>query len=122
MRSLKHKRAIGVLAAAGDRRDEDIRELGRIAATGFDHLVLREDGWLRGRQPGETAELLAQGVRSAGTGTKIEIVLDELVAVDHGLGIAQPGDLVVVFADDITGTWKKVIYWNREDPRSDSAP
>jgi len=35
-------------------------------------------------------------------------------AVEHALTIAEPNDLVVLFADDITGTWKRVIYFGKE--------
>ena len=34
---------IGIIATAGDRRDEDMRELGDVAAQHFDVLVIRED-------------------------------------------------------------------------------
>ena len=46
-------RRIGVIAAPGDRRDEDILDLARAAAPAFDLILLREDDDLRGRQPGE---------------------------------------------------------------------
>ena len=39
---------VGVIAAAGDRRDEDIRELGRIAGRTFDEIIIRQDKNLRG--------------------------------------------------------------------------
>jgi hypothetical protein len=29
--------------------------------------------------------------------------------------LAEPGDLVVIFADDVTRTWKQVIYWGRPE-------
>ena len=56
---------IGVIATAGDRRDEDMRELGHIAAQHFDVVIVREDVALRGRERGEVAELVAEGVRTA---------------------------------------------------------
>ena len=34
---------IGVIATAGDRRDEDMRELGAVAAQHFDVVIVRED-------------------------------------------------------------------------------
>ena len=40
---------IGVIATAGDRRDEDMRELGEVAAEHFDVVVVREDAALRRR-------------------------------------------------------------------------
>ena len=56
---------IGVIATAGDRRDEDMRELGHIAAQHFDVVIVREDVALRGRERGEVAELVVEGVRTA---------------------------------------------------------
>ena len=42
-------RRIVVLAAPGDRRDEDIREIASIAAGHFDHYICRRDDNRRGR-------------------------------------------------------------------------
>jgi cyanophycin synthetase len=50
-------RRVGVIAAPGDRRDDDIRELGRLAA-GLDHVIIKEDTDRRGREPGEVAQLV----------------------------------------------------------------
>ena len=58
-------RAIGVLGIPGDRRDEDQREYGAIAAGAFDEIIVREDKNLRGRAPGETATNVIEGVREA---------------------------------------------------------
>ena len=55
---------IGMIATAGDRRDDDMRELGAIAADHFDVLVVREDARLRGRKSGETSGLIAEGARA----------------------------------------------------------
>jgi len=95
---------IGMIGAAGDRRDDDIRELGAIAADHFDVLVVREDERLRDRAAGITAELVAQGARArmAGGDTRcrqVEIVLDEMTAVRHCMARANPGDLVVLCVD-----------------------
>src|SRR4029453_5253206 len=59
------RRRTGVIASPGDRRDKDIRELGEVAARHFDALIVREDRNLRGRQPGEIAELVAAGARTS---------------------------------------------------------
>jgi len=78
---------IGMIAAAGDRRDDSMRELGRIAADHFDVIVVREDISLRGRRAGETAELVADGARAGmndgGRCKQVEIVPDEIAAVRH---------------------------------------
>ena len=108
------KRAIGVVMAAGDRRDDDIREVGKIAASAFDIIIAKEDDDLRGRAPGEVPRLVGEGARAAGLGERATYARGaEPEAVDFALGLAEPGDLVVVFADDVTRTWKQVIYWGK---------
>ena len=57
-------RAIGVIGIPGDRRDEDQREYGAIAAWAFDEIIVREDKNLRGRSPGESAGNVVEGVRA----------------------------------------------------------
>ncbi|WP_220433128.1 glutamate ligase domain-containing protein, partial [Raoultella terrigena] len=54
---------IGVIATAGDRRDQDMRELGEIAAQHFDVVIVREDVSLRGRKRGDVAGLVAEARR-----------------------------------------------------------
>ena len=58
-------RAIGVIGIPGDRRDQDQREYGALAATAFDEIVIREDRNLRGREPGESASNVVAGIRAA---------------------------------------------------------
>jgi cyanophycin synthetase len=95
---------IGLVATAGDRREDDMRELGSVAAEHFDVVVVREDQRLRGRERGFTAELVAEGARSriGEPGVRcrqVEIVLDEGEAVRHVMARANPGDIVVMNVD-----------------------
>ncbi len=95
---------IGMVATAGDRRDDDMRELGAVAAEHFDVVVVREDQRLRGRERGYTANLVAEGVRGriGEPGVRcrqVEIVLDETPAVRHVMARANPGDIVVLTVD-----------------------
>jgi cyanophycin synthetase len=110
-----YQRVIGVVSAPGDRRDQDISAVGAIAGTMFDLLVLKEDDDRRGRHKGAIMAMLREAALGAGMAEE-GIVLggDELDAVRHALGAAEPGDLVVVFADAITAVWKTVIYWGKD--------
>jgi len=105
-------RRIGVMATAGDRRDEDIIELGRVAARHFDLVVAREDVNPRGRPRGSAASLIEQGVREAMAGgarcSGVETVLDEMEATRHALDLAGEGDLVVVCVDHPNAVWKEL--------------
>ena len=103
---------IGVIATAGDRRDEDIVELGKIAATHFDTIIVREDANNRGRPRGETAALVERGVREAMAGgarcTSVETVLDEMEATRYALDMGHEGDVVVVCVDHANDVWKEL--------------
>jgi cyanophycin synthetase len=104
-------RRIGVVATAGDRRDEDIVELGRVAARYFDEIIIREDENNRGRPRGNTAELIAEGIEAAGEERRVgevRIVLEELEATRAALDIAADGDVVVVCVDHANQVWKEL--------------
>jgi cyanophycin synthetase len=117
---LRKKRAIGIVAAPGDRRDEDIRNLARIVAATFDEVIVREDESLRGRARGAVAAIIEDELLAAGKSPDcIRVVLPELDAVQAGLEAATPGDLLVVFADDLSPVWKRVIYFGRADVPAD---
>jgi cyanophycin synthetase len=122
VRELRKRRTIGVVAAAGDRRDEDIRELGQVAGASFDVIIAKEDRDLRGRPAGEAAELLCAGARAAGLANdKVLAVLREDEAIEHALAMAEPADLVVIFADEPAAAWKRVIYWGTDRSKAESA-
>ena len=103
-------RRIGVVATAGDRRDDDIRAIGSVSARYFDEIIIREDANNRGRPRGGTAALIAEGIESAPdrrAGT-VATVLDELEAARAALDMAREGDIVVVCVDHANQVWKEL--------------
>ena len=52
---------------------------------------------------------------------RIEVITDEQEATSKALQIAEPGDLLLVLADNIKRTWKQIIYFNSE-ARVDEIP
>ena len=106
-------RKIAVLAAPGDRRDEDIREIAKIAADHFDHFICRCDDVRRGRGSDEVAVMLKNRLLEAGISTdQIEVIPDEQEAVTRSLEMAAAGDLILILGDNIKRTWKQIIYFN----------
>jgi len=94
---------IGVITAPGDRRDDDIRELGRLAAA-LDHVIVKEDNDRRGRGAGEIAALVRDGLVSGGlSNDAIEVVSDEIAAVDRAIELLDDHDIAVILADDVPG-------------------
>ena len=55
---------VGIISGTGDRRDEDIRELGAISARYFDEIIIRQDKHLRGRTAENIVDLLVEGIES----------------------------------------------------------
>ena len=104
---------IAVIATAGDRRDADIRELGRAAAPHFDSIIVREDRNNRGRRRGATAALIEDGLRAAmaegaARCREVRIITDELEATRAALDAAGDGDLVVLCVDYANEVWKEL--------------
>lgn len=107
-----------VLAAPGDRRDEDIRDIAGAAAGHFDRYICREDDSPRGRERGSIAAMLREELLGGGVAEDaIEIVIDEQDAMQRALESAQPDDLVLLFVDNITRSWKQVIHFQTDSPR-----
>jgi cyanophycin synthetase len=105
-------RKILVVAAPGDRRDEDIEDIAKAAAGHFDYYFCRQDDSLRAREDGEVPEMLRKSLIGAGVDSdRIEIVADEQAAIDAALNKARAGDLVMIFGDAIKRCWKQIIHF-----------
>ena len=104
-----------VLAAPGDRRDEDVREIARLCAGHFDRYVCRRDDNPRGRGPREVPELLRDALLEHGVpADAIEVIPDEQDSVDAALRAAAKDDLLLVFGDAIERTWKQITEFSPE--------
>jgi cyanophycin synthetase len=104
---------ICVLAAPGDRRDEDIVEIGRTAAGTFDHYICRRDDGLRGRKGDEVPRMLRAALLEEGVpAQQVEVIPDEQEAVSQALRMAKAGDLLLVFADAVTRTWNQLVHFH----------
>ena len=94
-------RKIGVVGGPGDRRDEDLISLGRIAAEIFDRIIVKEDQDSRGREPGEVADLITKGIYQINPDTTCEVILSETEATNKALNQAQKKELVVIFPEKV---------------------
>jgi cyanophycin synthetase len=106
-------RRICVVAGPGDRRDEDVRDIGRAAAAGqFDHYICRRDDDLRGRAGDEVPLMIRDAMIDAGTpARRIEVIPDEQEAMQAALTMGQRGDIVLLFADALARSWKQVVHF-----------
>jgi cyanophycin synthetase len=90
-----------VVSGAGDRRDEDLRELTRVLGAAFDNVILYEDACQRGRADGEVLGLLREGLQGAARASHVEEIRGEFIAIDRALAILKPGDQCLVLVDQV---------------------
>jgi cyanophycin synthetase len=90
-----------VVSGAGDRRDEDIRDLTRILGNAFDNIILYEDQCQRGRENGEVLKLLQEGLVGATKTKRVKEIQGECLAIDTALSDVAPGDICLILIDQI---------------------
>ncbi|HPH86351.1 MAG TPA: cyanophycin synthetase, partial [Ferruginibacter sp.] len=91
---------VGIISGTGDRRDEDIMELGRISGRSFDEIIIRQDKNLRGRTAEEIVNLLVKGINETKPGDiPITIIYNEKEAIMHAYNTAKPGSLITIMCD-----------------------
>lgn len=101
MQGIGASRYVGVIGMPGDRTEKSIRDVGSLCGRFFSRLYIKEDSDLRGRKPGEVAELMYNSAVSAGLGKdKANIILSELKAFETAILDARPGDLIVLFYEE----------------------
>lgn len=92
---------IGIITGTGDRRDDDIREMGRISAQMFDHIIIRQDKFLRGRKAEDIVNLLVEGIREENPEQSYEYIPKEVEALKHALSLAKKGTYITALSDVI---------------------
>jgi cyanophycin synthetase len=93
---------IGVIGGPGDRRNEDLILLGKIAAKVFDRIIVKEDDDKRGRIAGEVADLIIKGILQENSQVVYEKIESEKEAIDRGLDGATEGSLVTIFPESVS--------------------
>lgn len=99
LQSVDATKKIGIIAGVGDRRDEDIRECANIAARMFDHIIIRQEKYLRGRTEDEIIELILEGIKSSGKSVTYEIIPKETEAIKHAINSAEEGSFITALSD-----------------------
>jgi UDP-N-acetylmuramoyl-L-alanyl-D-glutamate--2,6-diaminopimelate ligase len=97
LRPLTSGRLIVVFGSAGERDPTKRAPMGRVAATRAD-LVIVTDEDPRLEDPRAINEQIADGARAAGAidGQTLWVIDDRREAIGHAIGLARPGDAVVL--------------------------
>lgn len=106
---------IGLIAGTGDRRDEDIHELGRLSAQMFDYIILRQEKHLRGRTEENILELLREGILSVDANKQFEIVSNEIDVIKYAISLAKPGAFIVALSDVVHNAIETVQNYQEQE-------
>ncbi|MFT3679649.1 MAG: cyanophycin synthetase [Ferruginibacter sp.] len=105
---LDYKTKIGVISGTGDRRDDDIRELGEISGAHFDEIIIRCDKNLRGRTAEEIIDLLQAGINKANPNVPVKIIANENEALEYIYANPVNGALYTIMCDVVAGALDKI--------------
>ncbi len=105
---LDYKKKIGVISGTGDRRDEDIEELGAVSALYFEEIIIRCDKNLRGRTAEEIISLLQKGIDSVNPNIPTTVIANENEALEYIYQNQQEGALYTIMCDVVAGAIKKI--------------
>lgn len=112
---VKHR--VGILTGVGDRRDEDLFQIGHVAADLFDEIIIRLDKDFRGRNPLALVELVRQGILAVDNHKPVTVIPDELAALNHAIQTVRPGALIVHLTEQVEQTIKFVEEYKVQDER-----
>jgi cyanophycin synthetase len=115
-RSLLPGQLVGIVTAPGDRRDEDLVDVGRVCASRFDELVVYESS-SRGRDYGGAVDLILRGAEDVvGKSDTLHRELDVGDAIRLGLSLCGRGDVLVFACGSSLDVFVDAI--RRSDPES----
>jgi cyanophycin synthetase len=118
LESVTASKKIGIIAGVGDRRDEDIRECAQIAARMFDHIIIRQEKYLRGRTEDEIINLILDGIKTSGREVSYEIIPKETEAIKHAINCAEEGSFITALSDVVTNAIEIVQeYLDKENEK-----
>lgn len=102
----KAAKKTGVIYATGDRRPEDIRLIGVYAAEMFDEIIINNEHEARGVSTDELTAWLIEGVKSVNENIPINILPDEIAALDYAVQQAKEDELVFASINNIPAALK----------------
>jgi cyanophycin synthetase len=105
----------GIIAVPGDRRDDDIRNIGLISATMFDRIIIKHDTDLRGRTHDELNNLLIEGIKQLNKEVPTQIISEEKEAIDTALAEAEKGSFILVATSTVAETIDYVNQLHKMD-------
>ncbi len=94
----------GIITAPGDRREEDMKNIGRYAAQMFDKIIIKHNKDDRGRTKEELSTFLMNGIREINSNVEVSIISDEIESIQYAIDNAISGEFIFVCVEDVQNT------------------
>ena len=90
---------IGIIVGTGDRLESDLVRIGEIAAEMFDHIIIQQIKFLRGRTAESIVDNLRAGIMKVNPNAKWERISDDEEALAYALSIAPEGAIITALSN-----------------------
>lgn len=113
--TLDVKRHTGIISGTGDRRDDDLREIGRISADMFDDIIICQEKYLRGRSYENIVGLIKEGILEVNPNIPLQIIPVGEEALAYAINNVQPGSFITIIGDSVSHALEAVqAYQDKE--------
>ncbi|MFL5763535.1 MAG: cyanophycin synthetase [Bacteroidia bacterium] len=104
----------GIITGVGDRRDDDIMQVGYVAASMYDEIIIRIDEDTRGRTADDISSLIKKGIQKLDKKLAVHVIPDSKDALKYAIENAKAGEYVVISAEDSIQTIEIVKELEKE--------
>jgi cyanophycin synthetase len=113
--NIEATKKVAIIAGIGDRRVQDNNEMGSIAATMADEIIIRQDKRLRGKTEAELIKMLDDGIKMQDPNKKTTIIPSERDAILHAVKTAEKGSLIILCSDVVPDALELVKKLKEEE-------
>jgi cyanophycin synthetase len=106
---------VGIIAGVGDRRDEDTIALGKMAASMFNEVIIRQDKNLRGRTEQEIIDLMMKGISEVDPNKKVTVIKKETEAIDYAIKNASKNSFITICSDVVPDALDQIMKLKEMD-------
>jgi cyanophycin synthetase len=92
---------VGIITSPGDRREEDIINVGRSAAEIFNEVIIRHDDDTRGRSKEQITHLIKEGIKSVNPNMAVKVLSGELESIQYAMDMARENSFIVACVDKV---------------------
>jgi cyanophycin synthetase len=112
--TVKSPMKIGIIVGTGDRLESDLIRNGELAAEMFDHIIIQQKKFLRGRTAESIIDSLRQGILKVNPNAKWEKIDDEAEALQYALSMAPEGSIITALSNVLNQPFELIKHYQNE--------